>query len=273
MITPDEFDTIVRDTLRDVDTRMRPDAGTADRLIANAREGGHTVVAFRRRANWTAPLLAAAAVVAVVVAAVLLSNRSDSGPTQPGTRLPSAPHPTASKPTSAPTSSVPTDVTPAPTIAGFKPADVFYRDRQHGWAIGDGRCPTGTKTNCATLLRTTDGGSTWHRVKVPAGLVSTRDFGSCGDNGTIHGPCVDQVVFATQTIGYLWSYHAFYLTTDSGAHWTTIDAGAADEPRGARGKSSTSGRAQCVFGRLLVRGVRRTDRNHHLVHRHSVLPR
>jgi hypothetical protein len=221
MITPDEFDTLVRDTLRDVDARMQQhSAGTADRLIANAREGGHTVVAFRRRTNWTAPLLAAAAVIAVVIAAVLVSNGSNGGPVSPATQLPTtnAPSPNSS----APTSSAPTDVTPSPSVAGFKPYDVSYRDPQHGWALGDDRCPTGGKSNCAAILRTTDGGSTWHRIGVPPGLTSTRDSASCGDNGTITGPCVDSIVFATQQIGYLWSYHAFYLTTDGGAHWTNV---------------------------------------------------
>ncbi len=219
MITPDEFDTLVRDTLRDVDARMQQrSAGTADRLIANAREGSHTVVAFRRRANWVAPLLAAAAVVAVVIAAVLVSNRSHGGPVQPATNIPTAPQPTSS----APTSSAPTDVTPSPTVAGFRPYDVSYRDPEHGWALGDGRCPTGAKSDCAAILRTTDGGSTWHRIGVPPGLTSTRDSSSCGNNGTVTGPCVDSIVFATQKIGYLWSYHAFYLTTDGGAHWTNV---------------------------------------------------
>jgi photosystem II stability/assembly factor-like uncharacterized protein len=99
---------------------------------------------------------------------------------------------------------------------------VSYLDAKHGWALGDARCPTGTRTNCATLLRTVNGGQSWHRIGVPAGLVSTRDYGSCGNNGTIKGNCVDELVFATAKIGYLWSYRKMYLTTDGGKQWTDL---------------------------------------------------
>ena len=241
MITPDEFDTLVRDTLRAVDADTQPDAHVADRLIANAREGVVKVVPLRRRATWVAPLIAAAAVVVVALALVLVNNRGGHHAVQPATQVPTTSAPNPSRPnstapttsgpttsaptTSAPTSTAPTTTAPSPSpkIAGFRTADVSYLDAQHGWALGDGRCPTGTRSNCPTIQRTTDGGRTWHAVGVPAGLVSTRNYGSCGDNGTITGPCVDQILFATAKIGYLWSYRTMYLTTDGGTQWTDLD--------------------------------------------------
>jgi photosystem II stability/assembly factor-like uncharacterized protein len=111
---------------------------------------------------------------------------------------------------------------PSPQVANFSTTSVFFLDAQHGWALGDGACSNSAKHDCASALRTTDGGRTWHPQSLPTGLVSTKDSGSCGDNGTISGPCVDSLAFTGRRVGYLWSYHAAYLTTDAGAHWTDL---------------------------------------------------
>ena len=234
MTTPNEFDTLVRDTLRAVDAATTQDGDTADRLIANAREGATKVVPLRQRQPrpaWIAPLIAAAVVVAVALAVVLATNRRTGGPQRPAnsqpptsnatTTGPSTPTPSTSAPTSAP-STAPTTAEPAPKVAGFTTSDVSYLDAKRGWALGDGRCATGARSTCATILRTQDGGKTWHRIGVPAGLTSTRDSASCGNNGTIVGPCVDEIVFATQKVGYLWSFRDLYLTKDGGSHWSDL---------------------------------------------------
>ena len=96
--------------------------------------------------------------------------------------------------------------------------------RSQGWALGDAKCSSGNATDCATLLRTLDGGATWRAIGVPDGLVSTKDSSSCGTNGTIAGPCVDQIRFATQLIGYAWGYRSFFMTTDGGDTWQSVDA-------------------------------------------------
>ena len=83
MITPEDFEILVQDTMHGVDAQTHPDAGLAERLIANAREDTTTVVAFRKRRSWIAPLLAAAAVVALATTLVLATSRSRT-PTQPG---------------------------------------------------------------------------------------------------------------------------------------------------------------------------------------------
>ena len=78
-IGPERFESIVRDTLQDVGHRSGTDAGLADRLIANAREGETKVVALRRRPTaWLAPLVAAAAVIAVAVGLVVATDHSGS---------------------------------------------------------------------------------------------------------------------------------------------------------------------------------------------------
>jgi hypothetical protein len=218
MITPAEFDTLVRDTLRDVDAHTRQDGTAADRIIANAREGTDRVVPFRRRTGWIAPLIAAAAVAAVAVAVAWANHGGGGAPVSPATQIPSTSVPS----TSLPTTSAPTVPTPKPSVQNFTTTSLSYLDAQHGWALGDGRCPTSPKTDCATILRTVDGGATWQPVGVPAGLVSTTDSASCGTNGTSSGPCVDGIVFASQKIGYLWSYRGSYMTTDGGARWTNL---------------------------------------------------
>ena len=95
MITPEDFDTVVRDTLHAVDGQMHPDAGMPARLVSNARSETTTVVPFGRRHSWIAPLTAAAAVVAVVATITVATTRSHRHTTPPATQLPT-PHVTAS---------------------------------------------------------------------------------------------------------------------------------------------------------------------------------
>jgi photosystem II stability/assembly factor-like uncharacterized protein len=101
---------------------------------------------------------------------------------------------------------------------------MFFLDADHGWALGNARCAARTRV-CAVLLRTVDGASRWTRIGVPLGLVPVDDgdgpvnAGSCGTNGGIRGPCVDNVLFTDAAHGYVWSHNTFYWTTDGGAAW------------------------------------------------------
>lgn len=223
----DDFDTTLLRALEDVSQASRPAPDLADRLIANAREGRPAVVglAGRRHAQrWTLPLLAAASIVALVVAGAvgsnLLADKHHPRPQHSNTVVPS-PSPSPS----------PTQVKPS-VVPHFRAAGVSFSDGQHGWAIGDAQCPSGTKTDCPTLLATSDGGSSWHAVNVPPHLVSSFDItnGSCNTNGGITGPCVDHVLFANQSDGYLWGLHEFYWTTDGGRSWTRETKPASGEP-------------------------------------------
>lgn len=197
---PDQFDAILRRTLDDVAAATQSPVGLADRLIADVPTA--RVIKFPRRGRWTLPLLAAAVIVALAVAATLVATSGrNAHHVRPAHSTSVAPPPR-----------------PAP-VPHFRAADIAFSDQQHGWALGDAQCSAGTKTNCPTLLATTDGGASWRRVAVPAGLVSTADGGSCGSNGDVAGPCVDKVLFANASDGYLWSLHEIFSTTDGGRHW------------------------------------------------------
>ncbi|HEY8301331.1 MAG TPA: hypothetical protein VIG48_05505, partial [Jatrophihabitans sp.] len=237
------FDAVLRAALTDAAHAAHADPGLADTLVAAARP--HRNHARRWTATAT-PLLAAAAVAALVagVAAVsqvvaarhvkspathfLNSSPVPHAPTpHPSATHPSTPHPSPYRATShSATHPAPHPAThPAPhpsttpAVAGFHAASVSFSDPADGWALGDGACASGGRTNCPALLATSDGGASWHMLTVPTGLVSTLDFGSCGDNGNVHGPCVDSVSFANAYDGYLWSLHQLYWTTDGGHSW------------------------------------------------------
>ena len=220
----DEFDVIVRHALEDVSDAVRPERDLATRLITNAKEGRPAVVrrAARRQAKrWALPLLAAASIAILAaggaIAANLLADDHHAQPQHSNSVPTPNPSPTVTKP---------------PAVPHFRAADVYFSDAQHGWALGDALCDSGSKTDCPTLLVTTDGGAAWHPLSVPRGLVSSLDMttGSCNTNGGIAGPCVNQVLFATESDGYLWGLHEFYWTTDGGRTWTRETDPVSGEP-------------------------------------------
>ena len=177
--------------------------GLAERLI----EAAQTDVPARPARRFVAPLLAAAAVLVLAAGIAVVADSHHHH--APAVNIPT---PSASTPAPTPTVSVP----------HFSTTSVYFVDGQHGWALGDGPCPTGVKTDCATLLSSNDGGATWTRAGLPSGLVSTKDDASCGDNGGIAGPCIDQIAFANEHVGYAWSFHTLYMTTDGAHTWTAL---------------------------------------------------
>ncbi len=208
---PDDFDSTLRRALDDVAAATRPAPDLADRLITNSRTGRRVVVSLgtrRRIGRWAPPLLAAAAVALLAAgAAVGVTALADRHHVAPATQLP--------RPTPAPT--------PARTVpVHFRAVDVHMSDPSHAWALGDARCARSAANNCPSLIATTDAGSSWRAITLPAGLVSTFDFASCGTNGDLSGPCVDRVFFADARHGYVWSLHEFYGTTDGGRTWTRV---------------------------------------------------
>lgn len=227
--TADEFDATVRRTLDDVAAAARPDPALAERLIANARAGRTSVVSLdaRRRAHrWMLPMLAAAAIAIVAVVATLastsLSANGSHGPAHQPTPV-HKPTPVHTTPVHKPTPVHTTPVAPPPAppvVPHFRASGLYFTDAQHGWALGDGQCASGTATDCPALIATADGGQSWRRLPVPEGLVSTFDSSSCGDNGGIAGPCVENVLFANASDGYLWGLHEVYWTSDGGQSWS-----------------------------------------------------
>jgi photosystem II stability/assembly factor-like uncharacterized protein len=200
----DEFETMLRHAFADVSDAVHSPAGLADRLVADIRADRRPAARIdgaRRTKRWGLPLLAAASVVAIAGAVAIVANvRSNDRPTPP-----------------AHSTSVPAPRPPA--VPHFHAADIYFSDLHHGWALGDGQCGSSRKTDCPALLATADAGASWRAVTMPAGLVSTFDSASCGTNGDYAGPCVDNVLFADASDGYLWSLHEIYSTVDGGRHW------------------------------------------------------
>lgn len=77
------------------------------------------------------------------------------------------------------TFSLPAAAANSPTEAavppGFVPASTAWPSTDDGWVLGFTPCSRGHRQRCGTLTHTTDGGATWKRATVPAGLhVSPR---------------------------------------------------------------------------------------------------
>jgi hypothetical protein len=153
------------------------------------------------------PLIAVASIVAVAVGAVVVTKVV-------------ADRDHAIPPTHHKTDQAKPPPLKPPVVPHFRANSVSFTDAQHGWALGDSKCASSRHITCPALLATDDGGTSWRVVSTPKGLVSTFDEGSCGTNGGVRGPCVDSVVFANASVGYLWSLHDIYSTTDGGRHWS-----------------------------------------------------
>lgn len=120
MITPQDFETLVRDTMHEVDAQTHTDAEMPERLIANARHGSTVVVPIGKRRTWIAPLFAAAAVVAVAATIAVATSSSGHTHTSPGTQPPSPRISTSRVPTASKvptTSSVATCLTATQALA------------------------------------------------------------------------------------------------------------------------------------------------------------
>jgi photosystem II stability/assembly factor-like uncharacterized protein len=108
--------------------------------------------------------------------------------------------------------------------AGFTAADVSFVDPRLGWAIGNGACANDSQRKCPYVLRTQDGGARWLPLAAPHDVTPVDDAGnpdaaSCQGNGNVYGPCVDKILFANATVGYLWSSRSLFMTVDGGSTW------------------------------------------------------
>lgn len=236
MIDLEHFESELRATLAQVEATATPPAGLAERLVANTTTNRTATVHrvdFRAR-RWLPPLLAAAAVIAVVVAGAAVLSTTRAERRSPATQLPPTPTTSPSTPVTTPdptptnSSSVVSIPQGTPVPAGFVAASVYFRDAGNGYAIGNVPC-SAEPGFCATLVRTTDGGTSWLKIPLPSGLTPVNDKGhadggSCATNGTIYGPCVNHVAFADAMHGFVFSYHQLYSTGDGGRTWTAEKA-------------------------------------------------
>lgn len=263
-MTHPEDEARIADVLSSAAQATDAPVGLAERVIMRAEGPRQDSGPGRRRPPTWAPLLAAAIVPLLAIGTIVAVNlaRGDDRPPANQTPNPSMSSTTPSPtPSPTPTKSSPTAVTPIvpsapathPVPAAFRATSVNFLDADRGWALGDGRCSHGTDTDCAVVLGTTDGGSSWHALAAPADAVSTQDTSSCGDNGSIAGPCVDRILFATPRVGYLWSLHSFYMTTDGGTSWHALAGASAAEVvvsgnRVARTQVLQQCSARCQYG-------------------------
>jgi len=200
----------------------------AERIIAGAQR--QPPERERRRSRqwrtWTLPLIAAGSVAAVAAALVGVTQFHRSAELKPPavshTSVVPAPTPTtapaptspAPKPSKTTTRAAVTDV----GLTHFLVMDVTFVGADRGWALGTADCLDASGGPCAAMVRTTDGGATWHSMKPPPANVALLD---CTD------PCIRSVRFATDQIGYAYGSSALFMTTDGGTTWQRQRGGAA----------------------------------------------
>jgi photosystem II stability/assembly factor-like uncharacterized protein len=175
--------------------------------------------------TWTLPLVAAGSVAAVAAALVGVTqfrhNADHKRPAVPITSIVPAPTPTPTAPAPTSTSPNPPPATHgAPkevSLTNFQAIDLTFIGTENGWALGTADCLNGSGAACAAMVRTTDGGATWHGMKPPAANVP---MPACEE------PCIQHLRFATDDIGYAYGRSALFMTTDGGANWQRQPGGA-----------------------------------------------
>jgi photosystem II stability/assembly factor-like uncharacterized protein len=179
----------------------------------------------RQWRTWTLPLIAAGSVAAVAAALVGVTQFRHSAdhkpPAVPISSIAPAPTPSATAPAPRTTEPNPPPATHAApkevTLTHFSAIDVTFVGAETGWALGTADCLNGSHGPCAAMVRTTDGGGTWHGMKPPPANVPLL---VCDD------PCIQHVRFATDQIGYAFGPSALFMTTDGGVNWQRLPGGA-----------------------------------------------
>lgn len=200
----------------------------AERVIARAEAGA------RRRSlpslPWLRLVAAAAAVLAVAGIAVAVTrtgggddHRDDAAQSTqvaPPSTLLETPASTSDSPSS---SAAPSPMTSdaskisVPTLTGVKVLDITFTGGGNGWGLASADCLQGSG-RCTALLRTSDGGAVWQsRPNTP--------FHVAGVDGC-SAPCVTNLRFATDQVGYAFGRDALFMTTDGAGSWQRLDGGA-----------------------------------------------
>jgi hypothetical protein len=175
----------------------------AQALIEEARRR------HRKRRLWTA-----AAILAVVVVGLLITAAVGGFNGRASTR-PSAPLGDAAAPSAPPGGSL---SSPSPSgVVGTGATSIDFLDAEHGWiATGCGFCTTANPI----IVRTSDGGSTWHSMRVPNMTATTispsvsRQYGG-----------VVEVRFVTPTDGWYLQSGELWTTGNGGTTWRLVHLG------------------------------------------------
>lgn len=210
--------------------RHAPPAGMlAERIIAQV---DHLPPAHEHRRGgrwraWTLPLVAAGSVAAVAAALVGVNAAHHTAAHKPPAARVHSTAPAPSQPAPTPTASQPPvspsrTSTSAPATVGvlglthFSVIDLTFVGDNDGWALGAADCLNGPGT-CSAMVRTSDGGTSWHSVPTPPANVPLR---TCAE------PCIRNIRFATDRIGYAFGPSALFMTTDGGTSWQRQPGGA-----------------------------------------------
>ncbi len=231
MNPPTDLETRLRASLRENARHAPPDGPLADRILAEL--DAPVLRPHRSWRTWTFPLLAAAAIAAVALTlAGVGATRHTAAPA--GTTHPSqTPSPSITRTVTTPPPPAPQTVLPLLNmggVTGFRAIDATYIGTNKIWALGRAACGQGS---CLTLVHTTDSGSTWHSVPVPAVAATS-------------------VRFANPQTGFLFGRDVLDTTTDGGANWTP-ESGGADALETLDGtvikvsRQNAACAAQCLF--------------------------
>lgn len=196
----------------------------AERIIHTAERGpaagnGRSPRGWR---TWALPVIAAGAVGAVVAAVIGIENFHTSASNLPGSGLSSVPQtalPTPVSSTPPPSAGGTTTAAPPPPtgdLTNVRIADLTFVGDDDGWALGSADC-LGGPGRCTAMWRTTDG-THWQSM---AGVqFNVPGVENCAD------PCVTNIRFANDNIGYAYGPSAFYVTSDGGKTWDKQPGGA-----------------------------------------------
>lgn len=127
---------------------------------------------------------------------------SSDGPSSGASTLATATSPSASPPSTEGGTAAPAD---GPLPPGFRPQSATFVSSRTGWVLGWAPC---SSPPCTSLVRTRDGGRTWHGI--PAPLV-----GLAGRNRD------DRVRFADLDDGWVFG-GSLVATHDGGARWQRV---------------------------------------------------
>ncbi|MDT4891971.1 MAG: Photosynthesis system assembly factor [Pseudonocardiales bacterium] len=228
-MTDPNLETRLRETLRAQARRApQPEDTVREVLLTVAAHRPHRLSRWH---TWTVPLVAAGAVAAVAAALVGIQHvRTAANRVGPAGPPPSVSVSIPSGPAQSPSTSAASVVAPAPGVTSGAPSPVSVGLRHFsvtdlsfvgsdGWAWGSADCTSGAGQggHCAAMVRTTDGGATWHSVPGPPANVALL---SCDD------PCVRSIRFASPSVGYAFGPSALFMTTDSGRTWQRQKGGA-----------------------------------------------